>query len=157
MTGEKLEKILDIDMYLFIEKGLTEGISNITKRYSEANNKYMKNYLDKNNLYDWVMSGYLPYGEFKWLRNVDNFDINSVSENSPRGYILEVHQEYPDGLHVLHNDYPLASGKLAIPFDLLSKYCNKIAYKYGIKAGDVMKLTPNLGEKTNYVLHYRNL
>ena len=33
----------------------------------------------------------------------------------------------------------------------------KIANKYGIKVGDVMKLIPNLSDKTNYVLHYRNL
>ena len=43
MTGAELEKIIDIDMYLFIEKALRGGISYIAKRYSEANNKYMKN------------------------------------------------------------------------------------------------------------------
>ena len=31
MTGRELEKILDIDMYLFIEKGLRGGISYIDK------------------------------------------------------------------------------------------------------------------------------
>ena len=30
-----------------------------------------------NNLYVCAMSGYLPYGGFKWLKNVDNFDVNS--------------------------------------------------------------------------------
>ena len=40
---------------------------------------------------------------------------------------------------------------------MLSNYCKKIADKYGIKVGDVMKLIPNLGGKTNYVLHYKNL
>ena len=44
MTGVKLVKIFHIDMYLFIEKGLKGGVSYIAKRYSEANNKYMKNY-----------------------------------------------------------------------------------------------------------------
>ena len=39
----------------------------------------------------------------------------------------------------------------------LSDYCKKIADKYEIKVGDVMKLIPSLGDKTNYVLHYRNL
>ena len=29
------------------------------------------------------MSGYLPYGGFKWLKNVDGFDVNSISEKSP--------------------------------------------------------------------------
>ena len=91
MTGVKLEKISDIDMYLFIKKGLREGTSYISKRYSKANNKYMKSYdptkppkwityLDMNNLYGQAISGYLPYGGFKWLKNVDNFDVNLVSK-----------------------------------------------------------------------------
>ena len=57
----------------------------------------------------------------------------------------------------MHNDYPLAPEKLAVSSDMLSKYCKKIADKYEIKVGDVKKLIPNLGNKTNYVLHYRNL
>ena len=32
-------------------------------------------YLDKNNLYGCSMSKYLPYGEFEWLKNVDELDI----------------------------------------------------------------------------------
>ena len=44
MTGVKLEKISNIDMYLFIEKGLRGGISYIAKRYAKANNKYMNDY-----------------------------------------------------------------------------------------------------------------
>ena len=103
------------------------------------------------------MSEYLPYGGFKWLKNVDEFDVMSISEKSPIGYFLEVDLEYPDELHELHNDYPLAPEKLAVSSDMLSKYCKKIADKYEIKVGDVKKLIPNLGNKTNYVVHYRNL
>ena len=40
---------------------------------------------------------------------------------------------------------------------MLSDYCNKIADKYGIKVSDIKKLVPNLGGKTNYIVHYRNL
>ena len=76
MTGVKLERILDIDKYLFIEIGSRGGISYIVKRYAKANNKYMSDYdpekpltfityLDKNNLYGWSMSKYLPYKEFE--------------------------------------------------------------------------------------------
>ena len=55
----------------------------------------------------------------------------------------------------MHNDYPLAPQKIALSNDmLLLNYCQKIADKFGIKAGDVKKLVPNLGSKTNYVLHY---
>ena len=73
------------------------------------------------------------------------------------GYFLEVNLEYPDELHELHNDYPLAPEKRAVSSDMLSNYCKKIADKYEIKVGDVKKLIPNLGNKTNYVAHYRNL
>ena len=81
------------------------------------------------------------------------FGINSVSEcnsieNSPIGYILEVDLEYPAESHAVHNDYPLAPKKFAIPYDMLSDYCQKIADQYGVK-----KLIPNLGNKTKYVLH----
>ena len=41
------------------------------------------------------MSGYLPFSGFKCLKNVDNFDVNLISEKSPIGYILEVDLEYP--------------------------------------------------------------
>ena len=47
MTGVKLEKISDIDKYLFIEKGLRGGIYYIAKRHSKANNEYCPDY-DKN-------------------------------------------------------------------------------------------------------------
>ena len=91
------------------------------------------------------------------VKNVDGFGINSISEKSSIGYNLEVGLEYPDELHLLHNDYPLAPEKLAIPYDMLSGYCKNIAGKYEIKVGDVERSTPNMGNKTNYVLHYRNL
>ena len=40
---------------------------------------------------------------------------------------------------------------------MLSDYCTKNADKYEIKVGDVKKLVPNLGGKTNYILHYKYL
>ena len=67
------------------------------------------------------------------------FDVNSISEKLPIGYILKVNLEYREELNVLHNDYPLAPEKLAIPFEILSDYRKKIADRYGIKVGDVMK------------------
>ena len=110
-----------------------------------------------NNLDVWAMSGYLPYGRSKWLKNLDNFDVNSISEKSPVGYILEVDLECPDELYVLHNNYPLAPEKIAIPYDMLSDYCEKIADEYGIKDGGLKKLVPDLGNKTKYIVHYKNL
>ena len=67
MTGIELELMSDIDMHLSIEKEMRGGISYIAKRYSKANNNYMKcydsskeskyiTYLGANNLYGWAMS-----------------------------------------------------------------------------------------------------
>ena len=44
MAGAKLEKISDIDKYLFIKKVLRGGISYIAKRYPKAKNKYINHY-----------------------------------------------------------------------------------------------------------------
>ena len=76
ITGIESELISDIDMHLFIEKGMRGGISYIAKRHIKANNNYIKcydsgeeniMYLDANNLYGWEISQYLQYGEFIWL------------------------------------------------------------------------------------------
>ena len=80
-----------------------------------------------------------------------------IGEKSSTGYFLEFDLKYPDELHELHNNYPLAPEKRAVSSDMLSNYCKEIADKYEIKVGDVTKLIPNLGSKTNYVVHYRNL
>ena len=128
-------------------------ITYITKRYAEANNKYINDcdpkkqstfisYLDMNNLYGWAMSEYLPYEGCKWLKNVHKFDVMSINKESLIGYFLEVDLEYPDKLHELHNDYQVTPENLAVSSDILSKYCKKIAYKYEIKVGDVKKLIP---------------
>ena len=58
----ELEITSDIDMYLFVEKGMRGGISYIAKRFSKASNKYIPSYddnkpskyiiyLDSSNLY----------------------------------------------------------------------------------------------------------
>ena len=126
-------------MHLFIEKRIRGGISHIAKRHSKTNNKYMECYdsskesiyincHDANNLYDWAMSQYLPYSGFKWLneKEISDFCLNSVSENSSIDYILQVDLEYPIELQDLHNDYPLTPEKLEINQNMLSKYCFNI-------------------------------
>ena len=120
-------------MHFFIEKRMRGGISYIPERHNKANDKYMEcydsseeskciTYLDANNLYGWALSQYLPYSGFKWLnqKEISDFCLNSISENSSIGYILEVDLKYPSELHELHNDYPLAPEKFEISQNMLS-------------------------------------
>ena len=66
-TGQELQLLHDYDLYMMFEKGICGGITHISKRYAEANNKYVKDfnldkppkfiqYLDANNLYGWATS-----------------------------------------------------------------------------------------------------
>ena len=150
MTRIELELISDIDMHLIIEKRIREGTSYIAKRHCKANNKYMQyygvnklskfiTYLDASNLYGWAMSQCSPNSGFKWLNQeeINSFDVNSIEENNPIGYLLELDLEYLDELHELHNDYPLAPEKLQISHHILSNYCINIASKYDIKIAGV--------------------
>ena len=43
-TGQELQLLHDYDMLMMFEKGIWGGITHISKRYAEANNKYMKDY-----------------------------------------------------------------------------------------------------------------
>ena len=148
-TKIKLELLNDPDMLMMFEKGTRGGVSMISNRYSEANNKYMGEdfdptkpskfitYLDANNLYGWAMSEKMPYEDFKWVEDVKSIPLEKMLSDGDLGYVLEVDLDYPSELHDLHNDYPLAPESMVI--------------------NGVKKLTPNLNNKIKYVLHHRNL
>ena len=168
MTKINLDLISDIEMQLFIEKGMRGGISYIAHRYAKANNKYMKNYndkegssyimyLDANNLYGWAMSQKLPSGNFHWIPCHEYINLDSYDDNSAKGLILEVDLEYPPELHYLHNDYPCAPEKISVQKEMLSGYCREILEREKMPIGGVRKLIPTLMKLEKYVLHYRNL
>ena len=170
MTNIKLELMTDIDMFQFIEKGMRGGVSYIANRYGNANNKYMKEYdekapskyimyLDANNLYGWAMSQYLPTGNFKWMtdKEISKINLGKYKADGKEELILEVDLEYPQELHDIHNDYPVAPEKVKVSNNMLWAYCKKIAEKYNISIGLVSKLIPTLRDKKEYVLHYHNL
>ncbi|XP_066601745.1 uncharacterized protein [Prorops nasuta] len=149
-TGIKLELFTDVDMLLFIERGIRGGLSQWSHRYERANNRYMQDfdpaepskylmYYDVNNLYGWAMCQPLPTHGFRWIENVDNFDINSVPEDSSVGNILEVDLEYPRELHDKHSDLP---------------FCPVRGKPQGSRQE---KLLATLNDKIRYVILYRVL
>ena len=96
-------------MLMMFERGIRGGISHISKRYAEANNKYMDDYdpdkpstfiqyLDANNLYGWAMSQPLPTSGFKWMKDLTVkgvIDILDKNRNPlvKKGYIFKVDLE----------------------------------------------------------------
>ena len=168
MTDVKFNSISDSEMYQFTEEVMRRRVSCIAHRKSKANNKYMKSYgkdksakcivnEDTNNLYEWKMSQYFPVGRFKWLKNVGKLDVNEASKDISKGYILEVDLEYPEELHDLHNEYPLAPEKTEIRESVYSDYCKEIGNKHNISVRGVKRILPSFCNKDKYVFHCRNL
>ena len=113
MTKIELEKINNPNQYMFFEQGIRGGVSYTNTRYSEAfKNKHIL-YFDMNNLYGDAMNQYLPYANFKWVKNINKIEqtLMQIKKDSSTGYILKVDLEYPQELHGIHNDYPLAPEK----------------------------------------------
>ena len=147
VTGVEIELLTDPNMYLFFEGGIRGGVSSAVKRYSKANNKYMKDYdpeeiskyvvyNDKNGLYTSVLCGPLPIDVFRWLMAKE---INEMMEDHSkiRSCTLKVDLEYPVELHDSHNDYPLAVESVTV--------------------NGVKKLIPNLYNKEKYMVHHETL
>ena len=169
MTGVRLQQIHNRDMYEMIEKGLRGGMTQCSYKKVEANNKYMNetydenkpssfiSYFDANNLYGLAMTKKLPYDNFKWDYSfLTDKKILNYDEDSDEGYILEVDLQYPEQLHDLHKDYPLAPEIMSVSEDMLSKHQKELHYKYygkEAKDEDTKKLILSLMDKKKYVLH----
>ena len=100
---------------------------------------YLK-YWDVNNLYGWAMSQKLEVNKFEWIKDVSQFNkdfIKNYSEERNEAYILEINIQYSEKLHELHNDLPFLPERM--------------------KTEKAETLVTNLNDKTEYVIHIRNL
>ena len=149
-TGIELQLLTDIDMVLFVERGIRGGISQCRNRYSRANNPYIADYnptedmtylvyYDVNNWYGWAMLQYLPYGGSEWVEHFEQDFPWNVADDSEIGYILEVDLDYPEHIHDSHKDLPFCSEKMSPPGSKESKFLTTVL------------------PKTRYNIHYRNL
>ena len=152
----RLELLTDRDMLLMFEKGIRGGITQAVKRYAKANNKYMNElynpdevsiflqYLDINNEYGCAMTKDLPTHGF--LCKKAGFTPEKMDElikkdellkKDKRGYISEVDVEHPRELHESHNELSFLTERM--------------------KIGRVENLVPNLKHKKGYVIQIKTL
>ena len=95
------------------------------------------NKIPLNNLYGWAMYQPLPTGGFR--RPVNDLDswtadkLNELVKHGRKRYLLDVDVDYPHHLYDLHSDLPF------LP-EIIDG-----------------KITPNLNDKRNYVVHIRAL
>ena len=134
-----------------VEKGIRGGITQAVKRYAKANNKYMKDlynpnelsiylqYLDVNNLYGWAIVQDLPTHGFKW-GNGEDFTPEKIDElvkKDKKGYLSEADVKYPKQLLENHNELSFLVEKM--------------------KIGKEEKLALNVKRKKRYVIHIKAL
>ena len=81
----------------------------------------------------------LLYADFRWIDDVENFDVTTVVTDLPTSYVLEVDLEYLQHLHDAHTDLPFCPTREKPP-DKRDK-----------------KLLATLYDKKCYVIHYCNL
>ena len=187
LSGDAMMKVCQPNIELLTERSHLDLVENMTRggissvfseRICTANNKDLPYYnpskppaqiimLDANNLYGGVMENYaLPIGSFELIS--DEWDaetqdqllceILATSDDSDLGYILEVDIDYPDELHDLHFDFPLAPEKLAIEKEWLSDYqWTMLDQMDRKKPWSGKKLVQTLFKKTRYVVHYITL
>ena len=91
-------------------------------------------------MYGWAMSQKLPINKFDWIKDTSQFNegfIKNYNEESDEGYFLEVDVQCSEKLHDPHNELPFLPKRMKIE--------------------KVEKLVTNLQDKTEYVIHIRNL
>ena len=135
----------------------------ISTRHAQANNPSFPDtyddklprqdliYLDANNLYGCAMSQFLPTHGFHLITDdeIVALELEDLRDDSEDGYIYEVDLHYPTKLHNQHDDYPLTPESLVIDSTMYPPTKQSVFPE----SAPQRKLTPNLRDKTRYVVH----
>ena len=166
--------ITDPEMYRMIQPNIRGGICHASVRYARANNKLMGSLydptkptsfimeVDANNLYGWAMSQAMPDGDFEWLSDVECREmkhrlINVVERyeifGQNRSYIFEVDFDYPQELHELDDDYPMALELMTIEAEITGEKQHDLRAQYfGAACPFTRKLVCSFLPKKHYVV-----
>ena len=168
-TAVSLELLDDVEKYTFVERAKRGGLCMITQHSIEANNEYLEGhnpdapstyirYLDANNLYGWAMSQPLPHSGFTFEephRDVERWAAHIAETDwmGDAGAFFEVTLDYPETMHDMHYDFPLAPENIKAEKKLLSPFSCSLLDKYVA----TKKLIPHLGPRVRYVCHAATL
>ena len=107
------------------------------KDYDENKESSYLKYWDVNNLYSWAIFQKLPVNNFEWIEDTSQVNedfIKSYNEQSDEGYFLKVNVQYLEKIHEIHDDLLFLPERMKIE-----------------------KFRTSLHDKTEYVIHLRNL
>lgn len=168
MTNQEIDLVKDLNIHLLLEKHMYGGISQISHRYSKANNPYLKGYdpqqphkyilyFDANNLYGYCMTLPLPVSApvkvDVEITDVKEF-INKIDEYGTEGYNFLVDLHIPEKLHDYYNDYPPAPEHIKVTKEEISKYNRELSMD-GVTL--TSKLLCTLKDKIEYYVDFRYL
>lgn len=173
----QLSPLYDGDMFAWLERGKRGGVSVACHRYAESNHPWDDAlekgydptkprsdlvYLDANNLYGWAMTRALPVDGYAWVEEHEHALARNATidygptEGSREGYFFEVALDYPQALHDLHADLPLAPVKRAVTSAELTDAAREVwLQERGPKERlhlEQVKLLTTLEPKERYVL-----
>jgi hypothetical protein len=173
LTGAKPELMTDQDMYTMCEAGIRGGMSVVSHRYAKANNKYLRDYdvtkpssylqyYDQNALYAGVMTGKLPYKDYKMM-DVGPLNHEEVARLNKQvmelsDCIVEVDvAACPRHLHDAHNQYPFLPEHMVVEHGELSQWQRDCMERTKGKFFRCKKLMGTLRAKEHYVVHIDTL
>jgi len=149
-----------MDMHLFVERGIRGGLTLVPGRYAEKTPDSEIVYYDANGLYSYSMLQPLPMGDYEWLPDsmlplFSNDTICALDPHGEKGFIFEVDLHFPTSTHDYFRDMPPAPTKMVITKDMLTDY-QKSRLERCIFT-ETEKLCCPLWDRKNYVVDYRNL
>ena len=112
-------------------------------------------YEDVNNLYGWIMSQYLPTGDFREIK-VTRSNIKTIlrtPDNDDHGFLIECDLEYPNSIHEKTKHFPFLPEKKTVKVEDFSPYMKTNKPE---KYKPTEKLIMDQTNKQRYFLHYRD-
>ena len=138
------------------------------KRLATTNKKYLEGFdetkartyaflVDATNLNGGIMQQIpLPLSEFE-IVDVELSTNLKTPNDSGIGFVLEVNLDYPDALHNMHKDFPMAPTKKKTDRNILSEYQMGLLNQAGKRPVTTPKLVQTLLAKKKYTRHYITL